>query len=108
MADSLDSLKEKVRALRSDFEGALREARDAPALQTVRDRFMGRKAGAVTALLKSLGTLAEEARREAGQELNRLKVDLESRLEKAQSSLESSRRDDRLKHDRVDVTLPGR
>ena len=108
MADSLDSLKERVRALRSDFEVALREARDAPALQSVRDRFFSRKSGSVTALLKSLGTLADDARREAGQELNRLKADLESRLGEAQSSLETSLRDARLKHERLDVTLPGR
>jgi phenylalanyl-tRNA synthetase alpha chain len=108
MADSVDSLKEKVRALRSDFEAALRDARDASAVQGVRDRFLGRKAGAVTALLKVLGTLAEEARREAGQELNALKQDLESRLHAAQASLESSRRDEVLQHQRIDVTLPGR
>jgi phenylalanyl-tRNA synthetase alpha chain len=108
MADSLVSLKEKVRALRSDFAVALREAQDVAAVQTVRDRFLGRKAGAVTALLKSLGTLAEEARRDAGRELNALKEDLEARLAQAQASLGSQRRDERLQRDRVDVTLPGR
>ena len=108
MADSLDSLKEKVRALRSDFEATVREARDSTALQAARDRFFSRKSGSVTALLKSLGTLAEDARREAGQELNRLKADLESRLADAQSSLESSLRDERLKREVLDVTLPGR
>src|SRR4051812_37290048 len=108
MAESLDSLKEKVRALRADFEAAVRDAKDAPAVQGIRDRFLGRKSGTVTGLLKSLGTLAEDARREAGQELNRLKGDLESRLEAVQSSLESSRRADVLQRDRVDVTLPGR
>jgi len=108
MADSPDSLKEKVRALRADFEATVREARDSTALQAVRDRFFSRKSGSVTALLKTLGTLAEDARREAGQELNRLKVDLEARLAEAQSSLESTVRDQRLRSERVDVTLPGR
>jgi len=108
MAESLDSLKEKVRSLRSDFEAALRLATDAPALQAVHDRFLGRKSGSLTALLKTLGTLADDARREAGQELNRLKAELESRLGAAQSSLASTVRDARLTKDRVDVTLPGR
>jgi phenylalanyl-tRNA synthetase alpha chain len=108
MAESLASLKEKVQALRSDFEGALRQAKDAPALQSVHDRFLGRKSGSLTALLKTLGTLAENARREAGQELNRLKAELEARLAEARSSLASSMRDERLRADRVDVTLPGR
>jgi phenylalanyl-tRNA synthetase alpha chain len=33
---------------------------------------------------------------------------MESRLEQAQASLDSSLRDDRLRHERIDVTLPGR
>ncbi len=108
MTDSLDSLKDKIRALRSDFEAALRQAGDAPALQAVHDRFLGRKSGSVTALLKTLGTLAEDARREAGQELNALKQYMESRLEQARASLDSSLRDQRLRRERIDVTLPGR
>src|SRR6185436_19532545 len=108
MAESLDSLKEKVRTLRADFEAAVRQAKDARAVQTVRDRFLGRKSGTVTGLLKSLGNFAEDARRDAGQELNRLKADLEGRLTEAQASLELSFRDARLKQERVDITLPGR
>jgi phenylalanyl-tRNA synthetase alpha chain len=106
MADSLDSLKEKVRALRSDFEAAVREAKDPRAVQSVRDRFLGRKSGTVTALLKSLGNFAEDARREAGQELNRLKAEIEAKLSEAQSSVGLSVRDARLRG--LDVTLPGR
>src|SRR5437773_209890 len=106
MADSLDSLKEKVRALRSDFEAALREAKDARAVQSVRDRFLGRKSGTVTGLLKSLVNFAEDARRDAGQELNRLKAEIETKLSEAQSSLDLSVRDARLRG--LDVTLPGR
>ena len=63
MADSIDSLRERVRSLRSDFEAAVREARDAPSVQALRDRFLGRKSGSVTALMKSLGNFAEDARR---------------------------------------------
>ena len=106
MADSLDSLKEKVRALRSDFEAALREAKDARAVQSVRDRFLGRKSGTVTGLLKSLVNFAEDARRDAGQELNRLKAEIETKLSEVQSSLDLSVRDARLRG--LDVTLPGR
>jgi phenylalanyl-tRNA synthetase alpha chain len=108
MADSLDSLREKVRSLRSDFEAAVRDAKDAPAVQALHDRFLGRKSGSVTALLKTLGTLADDARREAGQELNRLKIDLENSLAELRSSLDASARDARLRSDRVDITLPGR
>jgi len=64
MANALEELKDKLRDLRAGFEGSLKGADDAAALQAVRDRFLGRKSGALTALLKSLGGLPPEARRE--------------------------------------------
>jgi phenylalanyl-tRNA synthetase alpha chain len=108
MADPLTSLKERVRALRAEFEDALRQAAGSAGLQAVRDRFLGRRAGAVTDLLKSLGTLPAEARREAGQALNALRDELEERLERARTDAQAGERDARLRRERVDVTLPGR
>src|SRR6185503_13134767 len=89
MSDGAGELKDKVRALRADFDRELQAVRDSSALQALRDRYVGRKAGAVTALMKTLGALTAEARRQAGQDLNRLK-------------------DGRLARERVDITLPGR
>jgi phenylalanyl-tRNA synthetase alpha chain len=104
----LSDLKAQVRRLREEFEAALREAVDASALQGVRDRYVGRKSGAVTALMKSLAGLASDARKEAGQELNALKEHVEARLEEARQRLETRVRDERLVRETVDVTLPGR
>lgn len=108
MAETLEELKEKVRALRREFEQTLERASDPSALQSLRDRFLGRKSGTVTALLKSLGGLPAEARKEAGQELNALKERLEVLLEQARSDLEGRVLKDRLRSERLDVTLPGR
>jgi phenylalanyl-tRNA synthetase alpha chain len=104
----LSDLRSQVKKLREEFEAALREAADPAALQSLRDRFVGRKAGAVTALMKSLGALAADARKEAGQELNALKEQVEARLEEARVRLEGRVRDERLARETVDVTLPGR
>jgi len=108
MSGSPTELKEKVRALREEFEAALSRADDPTALQAVRDRFLGRKAGAVTTLLRGLGGLGEEARREGGRDLNALKAEMEAGLSVAGSELETLRRDQRLRAERIDVTLPGR
>jgi phenylalanyl-tRNA synthetase alpha chain len=108
MAEPASDLKEKVRALRGEFEDALREVKDAPSLQALRDRFVGRKQGAVTALMKSLGALAAEVRKTAGQELNAVKDEIEARLATAQESLDARVQADRLARERVDLTLPGR
>jgi phenylalanyl-tRNA synthetase alpha chain len=99
----LSDLKAQVQKLREEFEAALRDAADAPAVQGLRDRFVGRKSGAVTALMKSLAGLAADARKDAGQELNALKEHVEARLEEARARLESRLRDERLARERVDV-----
>jgi phenylalanyl-tRNA synthetase alpha chain len=106
MSDGAGELKDKVRALRADFDRELKAARDSSALQGLRDRYLGRKAGAVTALMKALGALAADARRQAGQDLNRLKDEVEQALETAKDSLESNLKEGRLARERVDITLP--
>jgi phenylalanyl-tRNA synthetase alpha chain len=58
--------------------------------------------------MKTLGALTAEARRQAGQDLNRLKEEVEQALEAAKDSLESSLKEGRLARERVDITLPGR
>ena len=73
MADAVSDLRRQVEKLREEFLASLLEAHDAASLQALRDRFLGRKAGAVTALFKSLGQLAAELRKSAGAELNALK-----------------------------------
>jgi len=108
MAETLQEIREKARALRVEFETAQGAATDSAALQALRDRFLGRKSGAVSALLKSLGRLAEAERREAGQELNALKTVIEERLAAAEQELERRGREEGLRRDRLDATLPGR
>lgn len=108
MLQANDELKTRVRALSAEFESALAEAREADSLQALRDRFLGRKAGAVTALLKSLGQMSEDARREAGRELNAVKERIEARLAEAKAAVEARLRLEGLSRDRLDTTLPGR
>jgi phenylalanyl-tRNA synthetase alpha chain len=106
--EPLGRLREQARALRDEFEAAAAKVGDSAALQALRDRFVGRRSGAVSALLKSLGGLAEAERREAGQELNALKDRIEARLEEVRQRLEAFLREQALRSERLDATLPGR
>jgi phenylalanyl-tRNA synthetase alpha chain len=108
MADGIQQLRDRARALRAEFDSALEGVSDAGGLAAVRDRFVGRKSGAVSALLKALGSLPDAERRAAGQELNALKVAIEQALEAATASVETRRRDEALRRERLDTTLPGR
>jgi phenylalanyl-tRNA synthetase alpha chain len=108
MSETILTIREKARVLRAEFERGLAAAGDAAALQGVRDRFLGRRSGAVSGLLRSLGQLPEAERREAGQELNALKAAIEGRLDETGSLLEGRRREEALRRERLDGTLPGR
>jgi phenylalanyl-tRNA synthetase alpha chain len=108
MDETVESINEQVGRLRREAAAALAAAGDAPALQTVHDRFLGRRSGAVSGLLKSLGRLDPAARREAGRQLNALKQEIESRLGEARERMEARAVEQRVAGERVDLTLPGR
>jgi phenylalanyl-tRNA synthetase alpha chain len=93
--------------LRKQFEEALSNVRDVDDLSAVRDQYLGRKSGAIPALLKRMSTLSPDARREFGQAVNELKADVEAALERLSGELEERAEQARLERERLDVTLPG-
>jgi len=87
---------------------ALREIRGAGSpedLERLRVHYLGRK-GAVTGILRSLGGLPPEVRRNVGQEANRVKTALETALDEALRALKAAARLGATPA--ADVTLPGR
>jgi phenylalanyl-tRNA synthetase alpha chain len=93
-----------IEALRTDFRARLITAASDAALKSLHDEFLSRKSGSVTALLKTLGALPAEARREFGAQVNALKTEIERAVEEKQQALAATRRPAGA----VDVTLPGR
>jgi phenylalanyl-tRNA synthetase alpha chain len=75
-------------------------------LTTWRGAYLGRQ-GAVTMLLRGLGELPAEQRREAGTAANALRAELESTLQARQAQLEKSAME-ALESGAIDVSLPGR
>jgi phenylalanyl-tRNA synthetase alpha chain len=93
--------------LRNDFIAAVEAADGLDALEQVRLAALGRK-GALTEAMKGLGALAPEARREAGQALNRVKDEVAAAIEARKHALDAAALDDRLSRERIDVGLPVR
>ena len=77
------------------------------ALEAQRVALLG-KNGAVTAALKALGALPPDERKARGAEVNVAKERIAIALAARKASLEAAALEQRLAHDRVDVTLPGR
>jgi phenylalanyl-tRNA synthetase alpha chain len=90
-------------ALRADFEQSLVQARTAADLKAVRDRFLGRKTGLVTAVLKSLGSASPDERRVLGAAVNALKSHIEAQLGAREQAADAE-----MFVSGVDITMPGR
>lgn len=93
--------------LRGEILGQLGAARDLRELDELRVAALGKK-GRVTELVKRLGALPPERRREAGQAFNSLKREVEEALAARRAALEEAALDARLEAERLDVTLPPR
>ncbi|MEQ1575016.1 MAG: phenylalanine--tRNA ligase subunit alpha [Vicinamibacterales bacterium] len=93
-----------IEALRADFRARLSSAASDRDLKSLTDEFLSRKSGSVTALLKNLGSLPPDARRDFGQLVNALKTEIESALDARRGDLASTR----PPAGAVDITLPGR
>lgn len=103
----MTDLEIHIRGIRSSFSGEIDSVAGLEDLDSLRVRFLGKK-GAVTALLKSLGTLPSESRPQAGQLVNVLRDELEERLQAHRHVLEERELDRVEREDRVDVTFPSR
>lgn len=81
------STADDVSRLRAEFDAAIASATTLQDLQAVRDRFLGRKQGLVTALYAGLGRATPDERRTLGQLANALKRDVEAGLDAAKAAL---------------------
>ena len=86
---------------------AVENASDGRALEDVRVKYLGKK-GELTAMLKSLGAMDPDERREAGQRINAAKGALQQALNHRREALDRSAMEAKLAEERIDVTLPGR
>ena len=90
---------------RADMLAAIGAARDETALEAVRVSALG-KSGSVSALLKTLGAMTPDERKEKGPAINGLKDRVGAAIATAKESLAAAALDARLASETVDVTLP--
>ncbi len=93
--------------IRSEALGAVQQAADLAALEAARVAALGKK-GSVTGLMKTLGGLAPDQRKEFGARVNQLKGEIEAALAARKSDLSASALATKLGNERIDVSLPAR
>lgn len=100
-------MRDRLEALREEALAGIAAAQDVRALQELRVRYLGKK-GALTEILRGMGSLPPEERPRVGELANEVRRTLEAALAERQAVLERAALEARLAAERLDVTLPGR
>ena len=102
-----DATAELVDEVRARAQRELRSADTPDALEQWRIAYLGR-GGELTRVLRTLGSLAPEARRDVGAAANKAKAALEQGLAARRGELEAVAAVASVAEEGIDVTLPGR
>lgn len=100
----VEMLDEQIERIRNEFESDTQRARSP---QDLHNKYLGRKSGLVTLLLKQLQQVPAAEKPNAGKRINELKLEVEAGLDRLESEAAAQALAVRLESERVDVTLPG-
>ncbi|MDC1151642.1 phenylalanine--tRNA ligase subunit alpha [Pelagibacteraceae bacterium] len=87
------------------FNARIDSVKSKEELQNIKTEFFG-KNGQITSQFKNLSSLEPEKRKEFASNLNKIKDDLTQQLEQKNIDIETSEINEKLKNEKVDVTLP--
>lgn len=94
-------------ALKTEFLSAIAASGSLAELETLRVDALGKK-GRISGLLKQLGGMEPDARKQMGQDLNILKTDIADALSARQTVLSQAALEAQLANEAVDVSMPAR
>ena len=100
------AVRERINELKDAAISAVRDAQSTAALEEVRVRYLGRSAE-LTGIKKSIGTLSPEERKDVGRSANLATREIEGALGARTGELSAAEREERLRAEAVDITLPG-
>ena len=93
-----------IARLRGEFQQELARLSSESELQAIRDKYLGRKQGAITGLLKAVASAPADARPALGRAANELKQQIEAQLAERKIAIDAVK----APVGAVDISLPGR
>ncbi|MBQ1421761.1 MAG: phenylalanine--tRNA ligase subunit alpha [Firmicutes bacterium] len=100
-------MKESLQEILNEAKRRLEEATSLKDAEDVRIKVLGKK-GDLTSILKSMGGLSPEERKQLGMEANTVKAQIEQMLKNTQEQLKAAAQEARFKAEKIDVTEPGK
>ena len=100
-------MKEKLEKIMKDALSQIETSEGLDKLNDIRVAFLGKK-GELTSVLKSMKDVAPEDRPKVGQLVNEARKDIEAKLEAKKTAFAKALREEKMKAEVIDVTLPGK
>ncbi len=100
-------IKENLEKIRENALKRIAQTRDLDALNDLRVEYLGKK-GELTSVLKMMKEVSAEEKPKIGQLVNDAREIIENQLLSAKKELTKALREERMKHETIDVTLPAK
>lgn len=100
-------MKEKLEAMKQEALQQIERAESLERLNDVRVAFLGKK-GELTSVLKNMKNVSPQERPAVGQMVNDTRAEIEEALSRVKAKLEAAKREEQMKKEVIDVTLPGK
>ncbi|WP_457641405.1 phenylalanine--tRNA ligase subunit alpha [Persephonella sp.] len=98
-------MKEELKALGEEAKKLIEKSSNIDEINNIRVEYLGKK-GKLKNILRTLGKLSPEERKELGQLANRIKEELEDLLKEKTQFLKKKALEEELQKNRIDITLP--
>jgi phenylalanyl-tRNA synthetase alpha chain len=99
-------MREQLAKIKEAALGNIKEALDSQKLDEIRIKYLGKK-GELTGILRGMGALSSEERPIIGKVANEVREEIEAALEHAITNFKGNEKNERLKKEVIDVTMPG-
>ncbi|HQJ40554.1 MAG TPA: phenylalanine--tRNA ligase subunit alpha [Exilispira sp.] len=103
--EPVNKLQNEIEQIKSSFQNMLKDAKDRDGLQRLRTSFLSKK-GEVGRLYQQLRDLSSEEKKIAGKNIQQLESFIEESIKKEENDLENFEKEEILKNEWMDVTLP--
>jgi phenylalanyl-tRNA synthetase alpha chain len=96
-------MSSNIAALKTELTSLVNDAQDITSLEAARVAALGKK-GRITDLMKNLGAMSPEERKEAGVTMNALKDEIANLIEAKETILKAQAMQERLAHETADIS----
>ena len=98
---------DELEAIRKDAEESFEKAGSTENVEELRIKYLGKK-GALTKILRSMGKLSPEERKNVGQRANEIRNGIEKFIDEKTTELKKHQAEMKFRAEALDVTAPGR